>query len=89
MLPRLVEPFLIAYGAACTAKGATRNTCKTEVHYWTQEHEDDLGVANWGLANVGRLATVRWSPTSTKTLGVKTGSVEALVQQFNGKQSPH
>ena len=85
MSPLLVEPFLKAYDEACTAKGAARNARKTEVHYWTPRDKESTTVEQWNLAGVERLATVKWNPSSTRTLGVETGETGAVVKQVKEK----
>ncbi len=85
--PMLVCPLLQRYDRTDAEVGGLRNRPKSEVIYMVDEATLALYADPWQLETVKTLAAVRTPDESGLTLGVTTGSAEAVEEQLQQKVS--
>ena len=83
--PQLVVPFLRSFDACNSTVGGERNTAKTKVFYYADTATMETNSVAWRLDEVRALASLGTADEAEPTLGVVTGSPEAVEEQLRGK----
>ena len=83
--PRLVLPHPQCFDPANGAVGRERNRQKTGVIYYADAATVEAHAAEWQVAAVRELATVTTAAEPGLTLGVATGSQDAVEEQLQQK----
>ena len=83
--PRLVVPYLQAFDRVNPQVGGERNILKTEVVYYADVAAMGQHSSMWRLDEVRQLATVVMASEPGITLGVATGTAEAVGSQVRKK----
>ena len=81
----LAVPFLEAFDASSAQRGVSRNREKTKAVLYMSPDEAEPHSGDWGLSQLGKLASVEWKPDSNITLGCEIGSAEAMASQLCDK----
>lgn len=83
--PRLVCPLLQSYDTMDAVTGGLRNRTKSDVIYFADSDTLTANSTLWRLDEVRNLASVRTPDESGLTLGVATGTAEAVDAQLERK----
>ena len=85
--PQLVHQYLCSYDRQDAAVGGVRNRTKSEVIQYVNAEELEAHAEEWQVEAVRALATVSTAVESGLTLGIATGSIDAIERQLQQKVS--